>query len=163
MLLNFVLVATFLLFIMTVVMWVDSYLIERKMKKKTEQTTAESKERFLSIIKTIQNNEKDPTIRALLEEVYPDPDSYKVMDYVVEDRIEVSKIFEALVDACKEYGSVSVADYYDMIGHTSPAFTDHNYGWTLTAIQQIMVLPIRHGYQIKLPRPIKLNKGDKQI
>ena len=52
------------------------------------------------------------------------------------------------------YGTVSVADLYDLVGITG-AYTDNKYGWT--DIRSASVVRVRDGYMIKLPRALPLN------
>ena len=76
------------------------------------------------------------------------------VEYAIPDRIGVADVLNNLQRDAKEFGSVSVADYYDMIGAAS-AFTDHNYGWTSDSLSHTTVRPVREGYIIQFP-PLEL-------
>ena len=55
----------------------------------------------------------------------------------------------------EEYGTVRVADLYDLVGVTGQ-YTDNNYGWT--NIRNAEIVRVRDGYKIKMPRALPLNK-----
>ena len=52
------------------------------------------------------------------------------------------------------YGSVSVADMYDLVG-ISCEYTDNKYGWK--NIRTAEPVHVRDGYMLKLPRALPLN------
>lgn len=54
-----------------------------------------------------------------------------------------------------EYGSLSVAEFYDLIDDDyTPPYTANNYGWTnLDAAKPVMV---QGGWKLRLPRPVPL-------
>lgn len=72
---------------------------------------------------------------------------------LLETRDEAEQILDALQDHISEYGAVSVADLYDMIGATSQ-FVDNKWGWT--NLSGSSVRRVRDGYQLLLPRTIEL-------
>jgi len=73
-----------------------------------------------------------------------------VADYVIEDRREAAELLVTLTETADRYDTVSVADYYDMLG-VEAEYTDHNYGWTFDSITRASVVPTRGGYVIKFP------------
>lgn len=74
-----------------------------------------------------------------------------VEDFKLIDRQEASNVLVSLVEYADMYNSVSVADYYDMIGVESK-YTDHNIGWTYDTISRATVMAARGGgFIIKFP------------
>lgn len=73
-----------------------------------------------------------------------------IEEYLIGDRYDAAHVLTTLTENADMYGSVSVADYYDLIGVPSQ-YTDNNHGWTLDSISRASVLPVRGGYVIKFP------------
>lgn len=73
-----------------------------------------------------------------------------IEEYVIDDRFEAANVLTTLTEAADAYGSVSVADYYDLIGVAS-AYTDNQYGWTFESIVRATVIAVRGGFVIKFP------------
>ena len=62
------------------------------------------------------------------------------------------------MEDCKNgYGTVAVADYYDMCGIGSE-FTDNNYGWTVEMLERAYLVPYNDGIKIILPDPERLTE-----
>lgn len=80
--------------------------------------------------------------------------SDEVVQYVITDRTQAIEVLDSLTEQLLQYGSVSVADYYDMIGVESK-FTDNNYGWNSDELARASIAPTRGGYILKLP-PVTL-------
>lgn len=78
------------------------------------------------------------------------PARYGVEEYIIEERFDASHVLQSLVENADRYDTVSVADYYDLIGMPT-TFTDNSYGWTIDSITRATILPIRGGYVIKFP------------
>lgn len=74
----------------------------------------------------------------------------RVDDYIISDRHEALNVMDTLMEQATQYGSVSVADYYDLIA-VEPRFTDNTYGWVAESIATASVMPVRNGFIIKLP------------
>lgn len=71
----------------------------------------------------------------------------------LDDNAEALDVLENLIARVNQYGSASVADFYEYLGVTG-GFTDQAYGWkNLSAAQ---VRQTRKGYTFDLPRPIAL-------
>lgn len=70
-------------------------------------------------------------------------------EYIMENRQEAVSVLERLVEQCDEYGWVSIADFYDLIG-IDTTYTDNNYGWTDLRMAKVIVS--RGGYSLRLPR-----------
>ena len=75
---------------------------------------------------------------------------YIVEEYIIEDRYDASHVLTSLTESADMYQTVSVADYYDLIGVNSK-YTDNSYGWTLDSISRATIVPVRGGYVIKFP------------
>lgn len=77
-----------------------------------------------------------------------------VDDFIIPDRFDASHVLTSLTEYADAYDSVSVADYYDLIGVPSK-YTDNNHGWTIDSITRATIVPVRGGYVIKFP-PVEL-------
>lgn len=75
-------------------------------------------------------------------------------EYAIPDRYLAAEVLDSLKADAREFGSVSVADYYDKVNAPS-AFTDHNYGWSFDTICRSTIRPVREGYIIEFP-PLEL-------
>jgi len=71
------------------------------------------------------------------------------------DHSEAITIIEMLKMRVVEYGTASVADLYDLLGHTG-AFTDQNWGWN--DLSNARVHQNRSGFVLDLPHPIPLKR-----
>lgn len=78
---------------------------------------------------------------------------YNYDDIVVETRAEAETVLIRMDEIMAEYGTVRVADLYDLVGATGN-YTDNNYGWT--DIQNARVVRVPDGYKIKMPRATAL-------
>lgn len=74
----------------------------------------------------------------------------RIDDYIIADRHEAAIVLDQLADQANEYGCVSIADYYDLLGEES-GYSDHNYGWRAGDFARATILPTRGGYILKLP------------
>ena len=84
------------------------------------------------------------------ERLAPKTSRHGVEEYVIEDRYDAAHVLNSLTEYADRYDSVSVADYYDLIGVPSQ-YTDNTYGWTLDSISRASIVPVRGGYVIKFP------------
>lgn len=73
-----------------------------------------------------------------------------VEEFVIENRLDAANVLTKLVERADTYGSVSVADYYDLI-NVGSEYTDNNYGWTIDTIVSATIRPVRGGYVINFP------------
>lgn len=71
------------------------------------------------------------------------------------DHSEALYIVELLKTRVAEYGTASVADLYDLLGHTG-AFTDQNWGWNDLSMAKVQ--QNRAGFVLDLPHPIPLKR-----
>lgn len=83
--------------------------------------------------------------------------AYDYDEIVIKNRGEAEGVLEAMKDLLYTYGTVSVADLYDLVG-MSCNYTDNNYGWTKLDDANSGVEPVRGGYILKLPRVIALTR-----
>ena len=79
---------------------------------------------------------------------------YGYDDVLIEDRGEAEEVLTRMSELIETYGTVSVADMYDLCGVT-PEFTDNDYGWT--DIRSAEVKRVRDGYILKMPRAMPLD------
>lgn len=71
-------------------------------------------------------------------------------DILFETRAEAQNVLDSLADIIDEYGSASIADFYDLCGVTEN-YTDHKYGWT--DVSKATISSVRGGYFVlNLPR-----------
>lgn len=75
-------------------------------------------------------------------------------EFAFETKAEADTVLDHLVGLTEEYGMVSVADFYDLVGETGN-FTDNKYGWVNLA--DAKVYRTRGGYVIDLPKPVLLD------
>jgi hypothetical protein len=79
---------------------------------------------------------------------------YSYEDVVVETRGEAEAVRTRLEEIVDEYGMVSVADLYDLVGITGN-YTDNNYGWT--NVHNVEIIRVYGGgYMLKMPRAIPI-------
>lgn len=75
-------------------------------------------------------------------------------DVVFESRGEAEMVLTSMIDIIDEYGQISVANFYELVGITGD-FTDNSYGWKNLASAKVNRM--REGYVIDLPRPVLLD------
>ena len=75
-------------------------------------------------------------------------------DIVFETRKDAEDVREQMEELIEHYGTVSVADMYDMAGLTAP-YTSNKYGWM--NIRTAEPIRVRDGYILKLPRPMPID------
>jgi hypothetical protein len=73
-----------------------------------------------------------------------------VDDFIIQDRHDAAHVLTSLTEFADKYGSVSVAEYYDLI-RVDTKFTDNNYGWRHDSIVGARIVPTRGGYVLKFP------------
>lgn len=79
---------------------------------------------------------------------------YSYDDIIVGSRGEAEEVLSQMDDLIDNYGDVSVADLYDLVGKSSN-YTDCKYGWK--NVRNAEAVRVRDGYLLKLPRVIPLN------
>lgn len=75
-------------------------------------------------------------------------------EVVMFDRGDAEEVLISLREQIDRFGSVSVADFYDSIGQSSP-FTANKYGWR--DLRDAEVIRVRDGYSIQFPKAIPLD------
>lgn len=76
---------------------------------------------------------------------------YDYDDIILDTRKEAEEVLDRMDDLIDNYGMVSVADLYDLVGITGK-YTDNKYGWT--NLRNADVQRIRDGYLLKLPKAL---------
>lgn len=71
-------------------------------------------------------------------------------EIILATRIEAEEVLDRLSQLVDQYGTVSVADLYDLLD-VSSSYTDNNWGWT--DVSTSSVVHVRGGYLLDLPRP----------
>ncbi len=80
------------------------------------------------------------------------PDKYSYDDNEFDSKQDAEDVLFRMDEIVEQYGVVTVADFFDLIGITGNGYTDQNYGWTST--RSASVERTRQGtYFIKLQRP----------
>lgn len=69
---------------------------------------------------------------------------------VLEHRSDAIDVVEALVERIRRYGSVTVAELYDLVG-VSGSYTDRRWGWTDLEDADVRQMP--GGFLLDLPQP----------
>ncbi len=93
-----------------------------------------------------------PSTRERDRERYRERDRsrYRMDEIVLDTRQDADEVLTRLLAILDEYESVTVSEYYEIMGVPSE-FTDQNYGWT--NLRDAVVQRIREGYIIDLPEP----------
>jgi hypothetical protein len=77
-------------------------------------------------------------------------------EIVIQSRQEAEEVLDRLYDVLSRYGSVPVADLYELTGIQS-SHTDHKWGWT--SLRGAKVSRLRNGgYLLELPNPEALER-----
>lgn len=69
-------------------------------------------------------------------------------EIVIDERAKAEEVIDSLMDALRQYGSVSVADLYDLVGITG-SFTDDKWGWY--DLRGASTRRVRDGWLLVLP------------
>lgn len=80
--------------------------------------------------------------------------SYRYDDILIETRNEAEAVLARMDELIADYGVVSIADFYDLVGVTART-TDNGYGWS--DLRTATIVHDRDGYLIKFPRAIALD------
>lgn len=79
---------------------------------------------------------------------------YSYDDIILETRGEAEEVLARMDELIDNYGVVSVADLYDLVGITGN-YTDNKYGWS--NIRNAEPVRVRDGYILKLPKALPIN------
>lgn len=80
--------------------------------------------------------------------------AYSFDDIVLDSRGEAEEVLARMDELIDQYGIVSVADLYDLVGVTGN-YTDNKYGWT--NICNAEPIRVRDGYMLRLPKALPIN------
>lgn len=84
--------------------------------------------------------------------------SYSFDSIVIDNRGEAEEVLDTMNEIISRYGSVTVADFYELVGVTGK-YTDNKFGWT--NLLNASIVRVRddggYGYIIKLPKAYPLN------
>lgn len=73
---------------------------------------------------------------------------------IIPSRDQAEEVIERMGDPIEEFGRVSVADLYDLLGVTGNGFTDQKHGWDAKAYSYFNVKKVREGWILDLPVPM---------
>lgn len=79
---------------------------------------------------------------------------YEFEDIFLETRGEAEEVLNRMEDLIDNYGIVSVADLYDLVGITGN-YTDNKYGWT--NLRNARIERARDGYYLNLPKALPID------
>lgn len=94
----------------------------------------------------ISYEDHDPT--------YGETCDFGVNKVLFASRKEAANVLNSLADVLDQYGTVTVADFYDETGLKVPCDSDTRYGWR--DIDDAYIIKVRSGWSISMPDPIKL-------
>jgi len=75
-------------------------------------------------------------------------------DIVFQTREDAENALATMHDIIKQYGIVSLADVYDIIGKISPSYAANRYGWR--SLDKAKVVRCRDGYFIEIPKAVEI-------
>lgn len=73
---------------------------------------------------------------------------FRSTDYIMNSRQEALEVLDMLRENLDNYGLVTLADFFDLIGVESQ-YVDNNYGWQ--DLGNVTIVPVRGGYALSLP------------
>lgn len=79
---------------------------------------------------------------------------YDYDDIVLQSRGDAERVLSQMNDLIETYGTVSIADMYDLVGEDAP-YTHNKYGWT--NIRNAEAVRVRDGYMLKMPKALPLD------
>lgn len=83
------------------------------------------------------------------------PTRYSYDDVTFDYREDANEVLDRMDEIVEQYGVVTVADLFDLVGMTGNGYTDQNYGWTSTRSAE--VIRTRDGkFMIKIQRPTNI-------
>lgn len=75
-------------------------------------------------------------------------------EIVLATRPEADAVLDAMFDLIKQYETVTVTQFYDLVDVTG-TYMDNKWGWN--SLEGVDVQRVREGYIITLPRPVQLD------
>lgn len=79
--------------------------------------------------------------------------SFDFTRYPIATREFAMEVIARMGEPIEEFGRVSVADLYDLLGVTGNGFTDLKHGWDRNAYEQFDIRKVRDGWILILPAP----------
>lgn len=80
---------------------------------------------------------------------------HRLSNIVYDYQEDAGEVLEFLHDLLDEYGSVSVADFYEVSGLAADSeYTDNSWGWF--SLERCRVVRTRDGWEITFPEPVRL-------
>jgi len=76
--------------------------------------------------------------------------TYMIQEIHFSTLAEATRVFLEILSVIEDYGFITVADYYDLVGRITD-LRDFNYGWN--NISAMHIWNSKDGYYIDLPRP----------
>lgn len=77
------------------------------------------------------------------------PNALTVNEVTFYDRGEAEKVLQCLCESLERYGTVAVADFYDLVGQRC-SYTDQKYGWY--DLRPAQIIRAYDGYIIQFPK-----------
>ena len=77
-------------------------------------------------------------------------------DIIIDNRADAEMVVDTLIESIKEYGTVTLADVYDLVGITS-SYVDYRWGWGEEFIHEVGIRKTRNGWLIEFPPIQKLD------
>ena len=74
-------------------------------------------------------------------------------DLLVGSRDQAEHILNSMTDAIEQYGLVSVAEFYNLIGQSGNGFTDQKHGWNAATWNGARSRAHRGGFLLEIPQP----------
>lgn len=79
---------------------------------------------------------------------------FDINQVIFDSRKEAANVLHRLADILDQYGTVTVADFYDEAGLNDSHYSSTHYGWK--DIGDAYVVKVCYGWSISMPNPIKL-------
>lgn len=79
---------------------------------------------------------------------------FNIDQAIFDSRKNAANVLHRLADILDQYGTVTVADFYDEAGLNDSHYSSTHYGWK--DIGDAYVVKVRYGWSISMPDPIKL-------
>ena len=80
---------------------------------------------------------------------------FDIDNIYLETKGEAEEVLMRMDELLEQYGLVSVADLYELVGVTAAPYTANKYGWT--SLRTAEAIRTRQGYLLKLPRAVPID------
>lgn len=77
-------------------------------------------------------------------------------------RGEADKVLDSMVEIAKNYGYVSVADYFDLASVDDYDLSSTIFGWDMEDVDAMKVKKVKGGYIIETPKAKKIAKEEEE-